>query len=122
MMNVQGVKNPGRALRVGRLIAARYLAAWRSRKVDGIDPRAVTEDRAREVFGRFSGLQSWPTPDLKLACKAASIYITRERVPLKHCAGYFESVGYVVRGRPEVEYRGGSEYNDVALFRALGGR
>lgn len=78
----RGVKQPGRALRVARVIAARFLNYWRDQRAEGIDPREVTENKAREAFRWWKGatrgtLQGWPRADLRLACTVAAAYIAK---------------------------------------------
>ncbi len=103
----RGVKAPGRAQRVARIIAARFLNYWRDQRPEGIDPRDVSADKARDAFrfwecATLAGFRSWPPADLKLACNVASILIT---------------------SRPARGARvGGSTAGTLALYRALGGR
>lgn len=97
----RGVKQPGRALRVARIVAARFLNFWRDQRAEGIDPREVTEDKARDAFCFWEGathgtLQGWPRADLRLACEVAGKLIDQSVNPR---AEYTEALFRALRGR-----------------------
>ncbi len=62
----------GRAHRVGRTIAARYLSWWRS---ESSEPRSITMGKAAEAFQHWDQtgwLLQWPKDELQIACATAA--------------------------------------------------